>query len=202
MNNLQQISDTLEQSFKRIHKENMQGIPILNPAIDVQALGFQEWQGRVLGVIITPWLMNLVLLPAEGEDWSQMELGHKQPHEFPSRSYKFMINDIEGIGPCQTYSMCSPMRDFSTHQQAVQVAQDFLDGLMVETKPTQEDLVDEELLGRVMKGEDTSDIDLSQFDEIEPVLAESSSDLSTADVQVTVGKKLSRRDLLRGNLAG
>ncbi len=201
MNNLQQISDTLEQSFKRIHKENMQGIPILNPAIDVQALGFQEWQGRVLGVIITPWLMNLVLLPAEGEDWSQMALGHKQPHEFPSRSYKFMINDIEGIGPCQTYSMCSPMRDFSTHQQAVQVAQDFLDGLMVETKPTEEDLVDEELLGRVMKGEDTSDIDLSQFDEIEPVLAESSSDLNTADVQDTVGKKLSRRDLLRWNLA-
>jgi [NiFe] hydrogenase assembly HybE family chaperone len=202
MNKLQQISATMEQTFKRILTENMQGIPILNPMIEVQALGFQEWQGRVLGVIITPWLMNLVLLPAEGEDWSQMELGHKQPHEFPSRSYKFMINDIEGIGPCQTYSMCSPMRDFSTHQQAVQVAQDFLDGLMVETKPTEEDLVDEELLGRVMKGEDTSDIDLSQFDKIEPVLAESSGNLNPAEVQVKVEKKLSRRDLLRGNLAG
>ncbi len=202
MNKLQQISATMEQTFKRILTENMQGIPILNPMIEVQALGFQEWQGRVLGVIITPWLMNLVLLPAEGEDWSQMELGHKQPHEFPSRSYKFMINDIEGIGPCQTYSMCSPMREFSTHQQAVQVAQDFLDGLMVERKPTEEDLVDEELLGRVMKGEDTSDIDLSQFDEIEPVLAESPGNLKPADVQVTVEKKLSRRDLLRGNLAG
>jgi [NiFe] hydrogenase assembly HybE family chaperone len=202
MNNLQQISDTMEQTFKRIHTENMQGIPILNPMIEVQALGFQEWQGRVLGVIITPWLMNLVLLPAEGEDWSQMELGHKQPHEFPSRSYKFMINDIEGIGPCQTYSLCSPMRDFASHEQAVQVAQDFLDGLMVETKLTEEDLVDEDLLGRVMRGEDTSDIDLSQFDEIEPVLVESATDPGQAEVQVTVEKKLSRRDLLRGNLAG
>ncbi len=202
MNNLQQISDTMEQTFKRIHTENMQGIPILNPMIEVQALGFQEWQGRVLGVIITPWLMNLVLLPAEGEDWSQMELGHKQPHEFPSRSYKFMINDIEGIGPCQTCSLCSPMRDFASHEQAVQVAQDFLDGLMVETKLTEEDLVDEDLLGRVMRGEDTSDIDLSQFDEIEPVLVESATDPGQAEVQVTVEKKLSRRDLLRGNLAG
>jgi [NiFe] hydrogenase assembly HybE family chaperone len=202
MNKLQQIIDTLEQTFKRIHVENMQGIPILNPAIDVQALGFQHWQGRVLGIIITPWLMNLVLLPAEGEDWSQMELGHKQPQEFPSRSYKFMINDIEGIGPCQTYSMCSPMYDFSSHEQAVQVAQDFLDDLMVETKPTEEDMVDEELLGRVMRGEDTSDIDLSQFDEFDPVLVESAADLSQAEIKVGVEKKLSRRDLLRGNLAG
>ncbi len=202
MSDLQQISDTMEQTFKRIHIENMQGIPILNPAIEVQALGFQQWQGRVLGVIITPWLMNLVLLPAEGEDWSQMELGHKQPQEFPSRSYKFMINDIEGVGPCQTYSLCSPMRDFISHEQAVQVAQDFLDDLMIEKKPTEEDMVDEELLGRVMRGEDTSDIDLSQFDEYDPVQDESAMTHEQAEVQVKVEKKLSRRDLLRGNLAG
>ncbi|WP_445083890.1 [NiFe]-hydrogenase assembly chaperone HybE [Candidatus Vondammii sp. HM_W22] len=32
----------------------MQEIPILNPAIKVQALGFQEYQGRVLGVLLHP----------------------------------------------------------------------------------------------------------------------------------------------------
>lgn len=202
MTALDQIVQTIEQTFEHILQHNMQGIPILNPQIRVQALGFQHWQGRVLGVVITPWMMNLVLLPAEHDDWSQMQLGDKQPHEFPSRSYKFMLNDIEGIGPCQTYSMCSPMRDFSSHQQAVQVAQDFLDGLMVEKKLTQEDRVDEELLGRVMRGEDTSDIDLSQFDELEPVRAESVTTLDQVEVQVTVDKKLSRRNLLRGNLAG
>ncbi len=199
MNELQQISDRIEQSFQRIHLENMRGIPILNPQIGVQALGFQYWQDRALGVIITPWMMNLVMLPAQGEDWSQMELGHKQPHEFPSRSYKFMINDIEGIGPCQTYSMCSPMRDFSSHQQALQVAQDFLDALMEEGTPTEEDLVDADLLGRVMRGEDTSDIDLSQFDTTDPIA--STRVEAEEEPHSAVDKVISRRNLLRGNLA-
>ena len=200
MNELQQISQTIEQSFTRIHEENMQGIPILNPQIRVQALGFQYWQDRILGVVITPWMMNLVLLPAEHEDWSQMELGHKQPHEFPSRSYKFMVNDIDGIGPCQTYSMCSPMRDFSTHQQAVQVAQDFLEDLMREGSLAEDDRVDEDLLGRVMRGEDTSDFDLSPFNEVPPMQADS---LTTQDeLKPLEGREISRRDLLRGHLTG
>jgi len=106
----QAITEKIEQTFNKIHVENMQGIPILNPAIKVQALGFQEYQGRMLGVVITPWLMNLVLLPAEGEDWSHMKLGDKRPPEFSSRVYKFMLNDIDGIGLCQTHSLYSPMR--------------------------------------------------------------------------------------------
>ncbi len=199
MNELQQISDRIEQSFQRIHLENMRGIPILNPQIGVQALGFQYWQDRALGVIITPWMMNLVMLPAQGEDWSQMELGHKQQHDFPSRSYQFMVNDIEGIGPCQTYSMCSPMRDFSSHQQALQVAQDFLDALMEEGTPTEEDLVDADLLGRVMRGEDTSDIDLSQFDTTDPIA--STRVEAEEEPHSAVDKVISRRNLLRGNLA-
>jgi [NiFe] hydrogenase assembly HybE family chaperone len=193
MSDLDQITQTIQQTFEHILQHNMQGIPILNPAIKVQVLGFQHWQGRVLGVVITPWMMNLVLLPGDDEDWSQMELGHKQPHEFPSRSYKFMVNDIEGIGPCQTYSMCSPMREFSSHQQAVQVAQDFLDGLMEETEQTEEERVDEELLGRVMRGEATPEIDMEQFDDINAV---------SVDSEVSVEKNISRRNLLRGNLTG
>ena len=69
-----QVGQQIEQTFNRIHLENMQGIPILNPVIEVQALGFQEFEGRVLGIIITPWLMNVVILPREDEDWSQMQL--------------------------------------------------------------------------------------------------------------------------------
>lgn len=199
MNELEQISQTMEQTFEHILQHNMQGIPILNPAIQVQALGFQHWQGRVLGVVITPWMMNLVLLPAADEDWSQMQLGDKQPHQFPSRSYKFMVNDIEGIGPCQTYSMCSPMRDFASHQQAVQVAQDFLENLMEKGELMEEDLVDEDLLGRVMRGEATPEINLDEFDELAP-LEVTIADTGNTEIPIRIDNKISRRDLLRGNL--
>ncbi len=195
------VAATIEKTFTRIHLENMQGIPILNPAIEVQAVGFQNYRGRVLGVIITPWLMNVVILPAEDENWNGMELGHKQPHKFPSRTYKFMINHIEGIGSCQTHSLYSPMRDFACHEQALSMAQDFLSTLMIEKEPTEEDEVDEELLGRVMRGEETPEINPDDFAVIEPMQAESTPVSDHVDIQQKASKNISRRKLLRGSLS-
>jgi [NiFe] hydrogenase assembly HybE family chaperone len=63
MNTPQTAAEKLEQIFDKIHQEQMQGIPILNNMLKVQALGFQEYQGRIVGILITPWLMNLVMLP-------------------------------------------------------------------------------------------------------------------------------------------
>jgi len=68
------ISTIIQSTFEKIHTENMQGIPILNSRVKVQALGFQEYQDRIIGIIITPWLMNLVLLPAAEENWSEMNI--------------------------------------------------------------------------------------------------------------------------------
>ena len=202
MEDLQLIANTIEETFEKIHQENMQGIPILNPAIRVQALGFQLYEGRVLGVIITPWLMNVVILPKADEDWSEMELGHKQPHAFPSKIYKFMINEIDGIGRCQTHSLYSPMRDFANHQQAVNMAQHFLDNLMIERELTNEEKVDEELLGRVMRGEDVPEIDLDEFGDVDPMQAGAAPVRGQMEPAVDVQdeKIISRRDLLRGQI--
>ena len=56
---------TLEQVFAHIAATRMQGVPVQNPALRVQAVGFApqadpdggEW---LLGVLVTPWFMNLV----------------------------------------------------------------------------------------------------------------------------------------------
>ncbi len=203
MQDPQLIGAQLEQAFHKIHLENMQGIPILNPAIRVEALGFQLYEGRVLGIIITPWLMNVVLLPVEGEDWSHMALGDKRPHKFVSMTYKFMLNEIDGIGRCQTNSLYSPMRDFISHEQALVVAQNFLDDLMVDRALSEEERVDEDLLGRVMRGEDTSDVNLDDFDTIQPMSAESQTAAGEAQIPVTLAdNKISRRNLLCGKLRG
>ncbi len=200
MNNPQAIAELLEKTFNTIHQDQMQGIPILNTAIRVQAVGFQEYEGRMLGVIITPWLMNVVMLAGENDDWSHLEMGKKQLHEFPSKTYKFMVNEIAGFGKCQTHSLYSPMRDFVNHEQAVIAALAFLDAVMVETEPTEEDLVDEELLGRVMRGEETPEINLDDFAVIDSTEMSTASSERGADLKAQVEKRnLSRRDLLRGN---
>ncbi len=198
MKDLQTVVLTLEHTFKNILQNQMQGIPILNPAIKVEAVGFHYHEGRILGVMITPWLMNVVMLPKSDEDWSQMELGNKQPHRFPSKTYKFMVNDIEGIGPCQTHSLYSPMREFASHAQAVRVAEQFLDALMEEREPTEEDLVDEELLGRILRGEEGLDVALDGFSEQGLSQAGAAPVRGLAEPGVRVEKTLSRRELLGG----
>ncbi|MCP4009564.1 MAG: [NiFe]-hydrogenase assembly chaperone HybE [Proteobacteria bacterium] len=199
MNDPQAVSECLEEVFTRIHQQQMQGIPILNPAIRIQALGFQIFQGRVLGVLITPWLMNVVMLAREDEDWSELKLGQKQPHNFPSGVKKFMLNEIDGIGVCQTHSLYSPMREFSSHEHALRIAQQFLDTLMVERTPGEEELVDEELLGRIMRGEVRPETDFEDFAAIDA--GEPAADADEVEIRAKpVDRMVSRRNLLRGKL--
>ncbi len=198
MKNPQRVADTLERIFTGILNEQMRGIPILNHAIDVQAVDFREYQGRILGALITPWLMSVVLLPREDEDWSEFELGKKQPQSFPGGTYKFMINEIDEIGICQTHSLYSPMREFGNHAQALGVAQDFLDRLMQEKSPGEEELVDEELLGRVMRGEVVPETDFPDFSMLDDSVGDSITAVTPEPEANTGG--LSRRDLLRGKL--
>ncbi|MEW7980842.1 MAG: [NiFe]-hydrogenase assembly chaperone HybE [gamma proteobacterium symbiont of Phacoides pectinatus] len=187
------------QTFERILREQMQGIPLLNERLRVETLGFQEWRGRVVGIVITPWLMNLVMLPGEGDDWESMELGDKQPQEFPSTTYRFMVNEIDGIGRCQTHSLYSPMHEFLSQEHALAAARGFLDTLMVERERSEEERVDKALLGRILRGEEVPEVELavSGMQEREP-----EPPAPCAVAQGRIKARLTRRDLLRGALVG
>ncbi len=211
--NPQDAADTLLQTFEYILRENMQDIPILNNKLQVQTLGFQKFEGRIIGIVITPWLMILIMLPNDDDDWNKLELGKKMPIKFPSSSYKFMVNDIDGIGKCKTHSMFSPMHEFNSQDHAVKVAQDFLNDIIVTREPTVEELVDEDLLGRIMRGEEI-DVNLDEFAIIEPVKQPIAQPIET-EATTAINKKIvksaesttssskmsqsmSRRDLIRG----
>ncbi len=112
-----------------------------------------------------------------------------------------MLNEIDGIGYCQTYSLYSPMREFINHDQAVIAAESFLDGLKEERELTEEELVDEDLLGKVMRGEETPELNLDDFDVIEPLQVDLFPKRGQHELKVNIEKKISRRNLLRGNLS-
>lgn len=193
MNNPQVAAEFVAQAFDTIHREQMAGIPILNDRIQVQALGFQEYEGRMLGVVITPWLMTLIMLPSVEDDWDAMALCEKQSHPFPSNSYTFMVNEFNGIGRCQTYSLYSPMGEFANHEHAEAAAEAFLATLMVETESEDVDVVDEELLGKIMRGEELPTelalVDITDEEEAAPVKCQA---------EAMGHKTISRQDLLRG----
>ncbi len=195
----EQTAIQLQNIFNQILQDQMQGIPIVNHSLNVQSIGFQEYQNRTLGIVITPWFMNLFLLPGKTDQWSDMESGKKIPQQFPSGTYKFMVNDFDGIGPCLTHSLYSPMQRFSNQQQAIQVANEFMTTLMTKQGEDASTPIDEELLGKVMRGEPTPEIDLDNFEEIKPHKPAASL-AKDAPIEKLKRSQISRRDLLRGRL--
>ena len=112
----------LVTDFTEVWHGKMRDLPMVNKALHVQAVGFRRHDGRPLGVLISPWFMNLIQLPAEGEDWSNLKAGEKEYMSFPSGEYEFIHNSREMVGGYKACSLFSPMNDFKTQAQAVDVA--------------------------------------------------------------------------------
>jgi len=111
-----------EAAFKEIHVGQMRGVPLLNETLEVKAVGFHAHEGRVLGILITPWFMNIVLAPGPEEDWSAVVPGAKEFIAFPSGHYEFVGSNRPETGPYKACSLFSPMFDFSSMLQATETA--------------------------------------------------------------------------------
>jgi [NiFe] hydrogenase assembly HybE family chaperone len=113
---------------------SMKGLPIYNPTLAVEGIGFRDFQGRQAGVIVTPWFMNLTVLPgaAEREVW---RTGETTRLAFPSGAYDFLVSEIEGVGLVGTCSLFSPMLDFADHEAAQGAAQAAADALFEPEEP-------------------------------------------------------------------
>jgi [NiFe] hydrogenase assembly HybE family chaperone len=112
----------LVAEFREIWHAKMRDVPIVNRSLHVEAVGFQGWQGRPLGVLVSPWFMNLILLPAPGEDWSGLIVGTKELIGFPSGTYEFIHNARGALGGYKACSLFSPMGEFSSQLQATDTA--------------------------------------------------------------------------------
>ena len=86
----------LQQVFETIWQQRMQDMPIVNPALSVAVIGFEEKSAGQPGILLTPWCMNLVLLP-EADEWNLLKPGSKQIHAFPSGKYEFVVADEPGL---------------------------------------------------------------------------------------------------------
>jgi len=127
---LQRITRSLHTTYDRIYRERMSDMPIINPAVQVRTIGFQLWQGHIIGILITPWCMNLMCLPGEHEDWSGYRDLTKVSREFPAGTYEFINSSDATIGKYQMCSLFSPMYEFVSDDMAVETAQIILRELM------------------------------------------------------------------------
>jgi len=109
----------------------MAGVPILNPHLRVEAVGFRACEVGVVGVLVTPWFMNLMLFPVDQE--TRPPIGSTVEHHFPSGRYGFTAAEEPGIGHYQICSLFSPMYEFPDHATATLTAEAALAELFGET---------------------------------------------------------------------
>jgi [NiFe] hydrogenase assembly HybE family chaperone len=111
-------AERLEEAFRAIHAQRMQGLPFLNEALQVEAVDFRRWEGRWLGVLITPWFMNLVLLPDAPSAWRSLAVRAEASYEFPAGVFEFIGGFEPAIGEFQSCSLFSPVFEFEGQDAA------------------------------------------------------------------------------------
>jgi [NiFe] hydrogenase assembly HybE family chaperone len=122
--------EQVERVFGHIAATRMAGLPLNNPALRVEAVGFRLWQGDWLGVLVTPWAISLMLLPGGSGAFRELGADERQCWRFPSGAYDFMGSCEATLGPYQLCSLFSPAFEFATHEAACATAHAALDSLL------------------------------------------------------------------------
>ena len=125
-----EIAAELEAAFARIQRERMADVPILNDALCVEAVGFVALDDDALGVLVTPWFMNLMLVAADPVAGPDQRPGEKSIVSLPSGEFEFIAAFEEGIGDYRMCSLFSPVFEFADHDTAVATAASVMDRLL------------------------------------------------------------------------
>lgn len=115
-------SARIEAVFRRIQDERMAGLPLLNPALAVAAVGFARHGDDWRGVLVTPWGINLLLLPAVA-DWPVPPPLARAFRLYPAGTFAFLANHEEGLGDYLACPLISDMKPFTDQENALRTAQ-------------------------------------------------------------------------------
>ncbi len=122
----------LESHYRTIYRERMQGMPIVNEKLDVEATEFEDFGEHRLGVLIAPWFMNMVLLPGTDE-WSERAQGDKVVIALPAGEYEFVVCRDDALDDVyMTAVLFRSTADFPDMQTARDVADEIMKRLFDE----------------------------------------------------------------------
>ena len=112
----------------------MRDLPIYNDKVAIEAIGFRmSDEAELLGVVLTPWFMNLIMLPVEPAPMDMAAVGRTVSVELPAGERAFVIGGDEVIGLYKAHSLHSPVLNFTLPGQARAEAQRMLSLLMTPT---------------------------------------------------------------------
>jgi [NiFe] hydrogenase assembly HybE family chaperone len=111
------VGDRLAVLYGDIQATAMRGAPICNEALAVEAVGFRDFAGYVLGVVVTPWFLNLIA--AESQQIGRPAIPSSALRlRFPAGDVDFIVSELRGFGRIASCSLFSPMSGFADQQAA------------------------------------------------------------------------------------
>src|SRR5574343_515727 len=134
----------LEAHYRHVWETRMRDLPFVNPALTVEAVGFQRLNGDWLGVMITPWFLTLVLDYGGGEPWGDIPAGERRYLNLPCGTMQSIADDDPDLGPYQYCPLIAPVSTLSDMGSARQIAIDALKAVFAAPpEPTPAPAVDE-----------------------------------------------------------
>lgn len=115
------IASRVEGVYRAIQRTRMEGVPILNPRLEVEAIGFGAYEGVWLGVLVTPWLINLMLVADDAEAslvWTPQVPGTTIPHRLPAGAFDFLVGEDADLGRYRMCSLLSPVLEIEDQAAA------------------------------------------------------------------------------------
>lgn len=120
----------LETAYRDIARTRMADVPLLNGALQVQAVGFAACAGEPalsLGVLVTPWCMNVLRLPllaTQADALQMLQPGHTGERDLGDDRLRFVGAELPTLGRFEQCSLYSPMFEFRDQASASATAQE------------------------------------------------------------------------------
>lgn len=107
----------LRAAFARIAATRMADLPLNNPRLVVATTRFVPWQEGHIGVLVTPWAINLVAV-ADDPLALRLAVDTRRRWRFPSGDYDLMGGEEPECGAFQFCSLISPVLEFADQTTA------------------------------------------------------------------------------------
>lgn len=121
----------LRDAFEALYRTGAEGLPPSNPALCVDVVGWRNWSGEWLGIVVTPGSMLLMILPGGGGRFRPLAGEERQRWALPSGEYEFSGGIDETLGAYQSCPLYTSMEGFDTQAVALEVARTVMDNLML-----------------------------------------------------------------------
>ena len=111
--------------YRAVYRDRFGDLPIINSRLDVEAVGFRRLDEHALGALITPWFINLVLLPGT-DRWQDRVQGSIAAVVLPGGTLDFTVSHDDKLGTILSAALFGTVADFPSQDMARDVARETL----------------------------------------------------------------------------